>query len=93
MMRLDLARSEELLTSDFWMARLEALRGSDLILYAVVFWFREESSLTNNAFHNSSLISHNPVMRQVKVYLPLELGQAQAQKDEGNEPTVKCRFL
>lgn len=32
MMRLGLARSEELLTSDFWMARFGALRGSDLIL-------------------------------------------------------------
>lgn len=75
MMRLDLVRSEELLTPDFWMARFGALRGSDLILYTTVFWFREKSALTNNAFHNSNLVSCNPVMRQVRLIYPWNWGK------------------
>lgn len=46
-MRFDLARRKELLRSEFWMARFGALKGSDLILYATVFWLREKSVLTN----------------------------------------------
>lgn len=68
---------------------LGALRGSNLILYTTVFSFREKSASIQNTFQNSRLVSHNPVMRQVR----LQLGQGQAQKDEGDKPTVNYKIL
>lgn len=48
MIKLDLARSKELLTFEFCMASFRTLRKRDLILYATVLWFRDKSALTNN---------------------------------------------
>lgn len=46
MMKLELASSEELHASEFWIARFGALRRSNLILYVTVLWLRQTFVLT-----------------------------------------------